>query len=392
MQLCHTKFGKENLIGYNISNKNTTSLDTDREYLRQIELTDELNRQKIKVGNKGMYASVVLNNCGNDFRFYQCQNIKKCGKMVKMPIKCDLFTLCPKCAKERASKLYKKYEGIAKSMKNPRFVSLTFVNTKDISKDYFKKCSLHWAAFKKKLQREGYIVNIGLIVKQTVHRGNSYHHHFHVLFDGSYIPRAQIKKGMRKEEIFEFLERKENKKTLQAMWYSVTGDSYIADIRYVRHSRQGLSYVMSYVSKGNEFKEVRHQVEFFSLTKNMRMVQTFGIKYRAISKPKYKMVCPFCLCDEVKFIGVNIEDALTASINPRFKKDKTFCQDTECKVGWYTRGTSYSSILLDKIREDLSKPHNEIDVEDKLTKSELSYLLKNGDLFLAKRDEYRVLE
>ena len=124
------------------------------------------------------------------------------------------------------------------------------------------------------------------------------------------------------------------------------------------------------------------------------MLQTFGTNFKLISaKPKYKMVCPFCFCDEVKFIGVNVQTELAVSTNPRFKKaEKQPLFGNEYHLNKYDKTSSHSSILLKKIEDFLGIPDNALEIEEKLTKEELSYLLKNGEIFEARRGEYRLLE
>lgn len=54
-----------------------------------------------------------------------------------------------------------------------------------------------------------------------------WHIHLHVLFDGDFLPHAQLKKA----------------------WMEATGDSYIVDLKFVHGRKQAVHYITSYIGK-----------------------------------------------------------------------------------------------------------------------------------------------
>lgn len=90
-------------------------------------------------------------------------------------------------------------------------------------------------------------------IARTAH----WHPHFHILIQGKFIPYQRLK----------------------SLWYEITGDSYIIDIRLVRDSRHASGYVTKYASKpfNSSFIARPNQLdESIVALKGRKLVVTFG--------------------------------------------------------------------------------------------------------------------
>jgi hypothetical protein len=84
-----------------------------------------------------------------------------------------------------------------------------------------------------------------------------WHPHFHILIEGSYLPYAQLKN----------------------LWHSITGDSFVIEIRIVRDSAQAARYVTKYASKpfNRTFVAIPQRLDEAILAlKGRKLLVTFG--------------------------------------------------------------------------------------------------------------------
>lgn len=85
----------------------------------------------------------------------------------------------------------------------------------------------------------------------------TWHPHFHILIEGTYLPQQVIKK----------------------LWYAITGDSFVVDIRAVRDLRTAAQYVTKYASKpfNNTFLNRESLLDEAIVTfKGRKLLLTFG--------------------------------------------------------------------------------------------------------------------
>ena len=88
-------------------------------------------------------------------------------------------------------------------------------------------------------------------------RTNLWHPHLHILFSGDYLPHEVAK----------------------THWHSVTGDSYIVDIRAIKTNRQAVSYVAKYASQAispEVWRSPEKLAELMTALAHRRLFQTFG--------------------------------------------------------------------------------------------------------------------
>lgn len=94
-------------------------------------------------------------------------------------------------------------------------------------------------------------------------KNESWHPHLHVIYEGKYFPQPKLKE----------------------LWYRVTGDSYIVDIRNVESESMLVNYVTKYVSKpwtGDVERDPLLMAEIVCALDKRRMCTTFGT-WRGVS-------------------------------------------------------------------------------------------------------------
>lgn len=134
---------------------------------------------------------------------------------------------CLPCANERA-------HGIAMNVlayvqdKTIRFLTLTLKASQEPLADqldrlYKSFSELRRRAFWKKRVKGG----IAFLELTYNADATMWHPHFHILVEGSYIPHRELKK----------------------LWYAITGDSFVVDIRAIRSNNHAAHYVTKYASK-----------------------------------------------------------------------------------------------------------------------------------------------
>jgi len=82
-----------------------------------------------------------------------------------------------------------------------------------------------------------------------------WHPHLHILFEGSYIDHAVLKR----------------------LWLSVTGDSYIVDIRAIRDSTTAASYIAKYAAKSVDSHVVAHEPALNECIRSFNGRRTFNV-------------------------------------------------------------------------------------------------------------------
>ncbi len=329
---------------------NTPSLDYTSNNPTQTSLITALN-------NKHLYDYAErLSNCSVSYYYLQCD---ACSTKIMRKFYCGL-PICPICQEKKSKGFLKAYEPYVKTFKHPKFMTLTLKNIKNISPDDFKRFSKHFLALKKHLKSWGFKFDKGIRVLEVTEKGKGYHLHYHLLYDGSYIPQ----------------------RFLSGVWGRITGGSFIVDIRVARSIQLGFNYLSKYVNKVPSMG-VSETVDYFIASKNVRVVQTFGTRFK-ISKAKFKLICPvcgfeqFCFCNYV----LETEKLYTGELkfilsNPPPMKQKELL--------------SYFDNLMDDLRVVLTQDHNAQAVEDKIGMKSVEFLLRMGYIYQPRYNEYKKL-
>lgn len=185
---------------------------------------------------------------------------KECGLPVKMITGCKkrFDCDCPQCSKKWKRKVSRQIYDAVLSFSNPSFLTLTLVK-QNCGVDRMKSLwQLRWDLFRR-LKSQGYKISkwVGVI---------EYPNHLHIVMECGFIPQQKISK----------------------IWKTVTGDSYIVDIRRLgnRAAPQLMAkYLSKYLGKSKDWTP-----EVVAELRSFRLHQCHGIP----KAPKHHMKCPCC--------------------------------------------------------------------------------------------------
>jgi hypothetical protein len=102
--------------------------------------------------------------------------------------------------------------------------------------------------------------------------GSKWNLHIHVLLYGHYVPQREISE----------------------YWEELTGDSRIVDIRAVKKPRQGVNYLLKYITKPKKFDNPKETAHYLNLLLGVRRIRAYGIFYGQGLLPKTGCPCPLC--------------------------------------------------------------------------------------------------
>lgn len=164
---------------------------------------------------------------------------------------------CLPCANERS-------HGIAMNVidriigKEVRFLTLTVRSTDESLDQLLDKLYGSFQALRRRAFWKRRVTGGIAFLELTYSAGKErWHPHFHILIEGRFIPHQQIK----------------------ALWYELTGDSHIVDIRLVRSTTEAARYVTKYASKpfNNTFVNRPNRLDEAIVTlKGRKLLTTFG--------------------------------------------------------------------------------------------------------------------
>ena len=178
-------------------------------------------------------AKLYCPDCGQPYLL-----ITRCGKRFA----CQ----CPSCSKRWHRKNRDIIEGGLKSFKTPKFMTLTLKKVKGRGVPIQRHAEARNALFHR-LRREGYRIRGWISVIELPN-------HQHLAIDCDYIPQN----------------------TLSKYWKTVTGDSYIVDIRQVAPTKDGIRgaarYMAKYLTKGCEI-----DIDMAEQFHGKRFFQTWGV-------------------------------------------------------------------------------------------------------------------
>lgn len=209
-------------------------------------------------------------DCTNSFsRFFICGS---CKQVHRITLGCHrrFDSLCPSCAKKWRIKMRNKYRhGINNMRGQLRFLTLTL---------YYQKTPLDMPANNRlndlwHLKNEFFHILRNRINERT---GKPYYigawcgcmeppNHLHIVFEGDWIPQHEMVE----------------------IWQSLTGDSFIVDIRPVDSPGRASHYVTKYITKTKEWEEFGFD---FDRLKSLRICQSWGLDIGTV--PDRESICP----------------------------------------------------------------------------------------------------
>jgi len=233
--------------------------------------------------------------CQKDAFILGCQEESKSDETARefaVPFKCEL-RICPVCNYYFYKKQYKKFIQIVEKgpiTQQNRLMLLTLT---------IKKGDLYRYGIQKLMKHVRELINASYPKKSgcgaigVLEIGPSKNIHCHLLVLGPYI----------------------SQKTLSRKWLSITGDSFIVDIRQtIKQAKngktiilpltetRGLSYVLKYIQKVPRFYEPIEYADYLNALKRIRRIHTFGIYYQHkkdsetqdLKPPIPTNICPYC--------------------------------------------------------------------------------------------------
>lgn len=193
-------------------------------------------------------------NCGSDA--YVLQNIENPDVYRLAGSAChDRF--CLPCAQERSRHVALNVLELTEG-RRIRFLTLTLKASSDPLAAQLDKLYTGFQALRRRaLWKQKVTGGVAFLELTWSHRTSTWHPHFHILIEGSFLPYQQIK----------------------SLWYEITGDSFVIDIRAIRDLRQASTYVTKYASKpfNNTFLGRDAQLDEAILAlKGRKLLLTFG--------------------------------------------------------------------------------------------------------------------
>jgi hypothetical protein len=236
--------------------------------------TPETSSQRKLIAEKlaGVFTASSLENfmhCGTHGFLIK----HNCGHKKARIMRCNL-RVCPGCSARLLKRQFAICSDLIRMMRHPRFLTLTVENTENISAAIAQGLKKLFYNFRRKKDINPLITG-GIIVTEVTHRGNGYHVHLHIIYDGAFM----------------------HWKRVMHAWEQVTGQEKVhIDIRDCRSTGQAISYLSGYLKKGGSFLSLEHFTEYHKETKGTRYFQTFGSLYKQETfEPSHKdLLCECC--------------------------------------------------------------------------------------------------
>jgi len=177
--------------------------------------------------------------------------------------------ICPRCPNERKARLVSKYAICTEFMQYPRFMTLTLKEGLELTKESKKFVDDMYQELMRKLKRDGYEMKKfikGLELKRL--EDGKYRFHYHVLYDGSYIPQDYLSDA----------------------WKHITGGSFRVDVRKVYNPLHALFYISKYMTKAVDYDI---PIEIYAKIQKLRFFNSRGFKglYEEKKEPFAKCRC-----------------------------------------------------------------------------------------------------
>jgi hypothetical protein len=256
-----------------------TSLDTIQISQQQSWLNSLVLKEQ-PLNDGGITREHVINDMKR--RGYDIKNIRiwnrfslccrktivyKCDKGHRIFSKFNcMIRICPVCSGLRIVRIKKRYRNLIYQMKNPKMITVTIgqipLNYPEIITHYRKM-------FYKFMRRMYKKIKSGF---SALELSPNFHLHFHMVVDTPlFLPQNE----------------------LSDEWFRISG-RYVVYIRKCRPSK-ALGYIIKYVAKSPEFDSSNYYVDYLEITRNRRLLTTYGSLYGIKhEKEKKELLCELC--------------------------------------------------------------------------------------------------
>lgn len=215
--------------------------------------------QHVKEGNK-------LKSCANYLLFHHYFTVDEVRLHAAQF--CKKHLLCPMCAIRRGAKMLKaylaKYESVTSNMAGlyPYLVTLTVKNGEDLSErlDHLRRCMRKMTRARRNAISGQTLVEFaksagGFHSVEVTNKGNGWHPHVHMIWLCSVPP---------------------NQVLLSREWESLTGDSFVVDVRPLTDPVEGFIEVCKYAMKFSELS-LEDNFQAYKVMAGQRLIDAHGL-------------------------------------------------------------------------------------------------------------------
>jgi hypothetical protein len=175
---------------------------------------------------------------------------------------------CPDCRGRDYDRLVRGYGNAVTEIRNPKLLTVTLQNAPELTTEVVTRLRVSLKAL---LSFLGPLVRGGIYAIEVENVGRGWHVHAHVVMDAAYIPQRM----------------------LSAQWRTITGDSFVVDIRRAWSPRDALKYILKYLTK--EPKLLDELIPTYNtVLRGVRLIQPFGVMYRLWKIQVSRCPCPDC--------------------------------------------------------------------------------------------------
>jgi len=175
---------------------------------------------------------------------------------------------CPMCAAEKAAYATEQTEEYIKSLKKPRFLTLTLRHSTATLKDQIEFLQESFRRLRNRAYWKRRVDGgIWFLQCKRGHNSGNWHPHLHILLDGHYLEQGK----------------------LSELWQLITCGSLIVDIRTIHDRKAAAEYVARYVARPAILKNMSmpDRVEVIKALHGKRLCGAFGTgKEVSLSRPK----------------------------------------------------------------------------------------------------------
>jgi hypothetical protein len=154
-------------------------------------------------------------------------------------------------------------------MEQPRFMTLTLRGIHGLSKENKNRMDTACQELFRELREKGYKFSKYIKAMEIQKKGNNrYRFHYHIIYDGSYIP----------------------KQLLSDKWKKHSKGSFIVDIKKVYNSNHVVFYISKYIAKAVDYDI---SVRQYAKIRKMRFFNSYGFKGIELKKERWA-ICRHC--------------------------------------------------------------------------------------------------
>lgn len=209
--------------------------------------------------------------CRKQFVHFECM---KCTQQYVSLWRCEVRVCCD-CAKKHFARIVGEFEKFVIQLKpKPGFrISMLTLTKKVSDPQALQTCDLR-ELFRKarKLINSFFPKKNGAGALAVLEIGAGFNFHIHALVYGPYIPQAKI----------------------SDLWYQLTRDSSVVDIRQSKSPKRAVRYVLKYILKPAPIDDPKAIALYLDLITGVRRIHRFGI-FHDLKMPKpEKAVCALC--------------------------------------------------------------------------------------------------